>query len=100
MRHMTRMLTVACMALMGSFAVAGDMKDDDGMMTDDTMMEDSMSEMDMSDDKMSDHGMAKDDMAGDMGHGMKDDAMGSDGMDDMKKPMDDSGMMKSDDDKM
>lgn len=93
MKTMTRMLMVAMMTLMAAFAVAGDMKKDDGMMHDDAMKK----------ENMSDHGMAKDDMAKDMGQGMnekviKDDGMASQGVDDMKDmKKDDMDMMKSDD---
>lgn len=84
MRNLTRMLAIASLSLAPMFATADDMKDEDGMMKDDTMEQ-----------GMSGHGMEKDDMADDMGHGMKEDTMDSGDMDGMKKDdmsMDDDAM--------
>ncbi|MBW7472015.1 hypothetical protein [Marinobacter sp. F4218] len=87
MKHLTRMLAIASLSLAPLLAVAEEMKDEEGMMKDDTMEQ-----------GMSDPGMEKDDTAEDMGHGMKEDTMDSGGMDDMKK--DDMSDTTMDDDTM
>lgn len=92
MRNLTRMLAIASLSLAPMFVAADDMKDEGGMMKDDTMEQGT-----------SDQGMEKDDMADDMGHGMKEDSMDSGGMDDMKKDSmmtDDMNEMPMDDDTM
>ncbi|AOY89225.1 hypothetical protein BKP64_14195 [Marinobacter salinus] len=89
MKNLTRMLAIASLSLAPMFAAAADMKDEGGMMKDDTM-----------EPGMSDHGMEKDDMADDMGHGMKDESMDAKGMDEMKKDTMKKADMSMDDDTM